>query len=225
MKPSAPMQHYSNITDPTAALVRHGPDTVVGLAFGPTCVSLVYLTVHPNSLTGQSDSLPVEVACDLIDHHGDPWQARRLLARRIDACWRHARALAAYAPVPELRAYGKSQALCDLAGLWEFRAGFGSEIMTMIDLACDTVDVGSSLLDAVIEHGFAPGTSPARLAQRSVLVEAIAAAAEGAHHLDLLDPTDLDIATLLARIEPPAPPPTHLVPRRAQPRRRELTTP
>ncbi|MEV0773964.1 MULTISPECIES: hypothetical protein [Nocardia] len=231
MTTTRPMLHYSNISAPTAAMVRHGPDTVVGLAFNPTCLALVYLTVHPRvrTVTRGSRSVGVEVGCDIVIHHGLHQQARRLLSARIDQCWRHARALAAHNPVPDLRCYYGSQVLSDLAGLWKFRTGFESEIMTMIDLAYDIPEAGAELLNAVIAHGFAPGTPPEQLAERTVLVEAFAAAAQGARHLKLLDSTDLDIVALLDQIEPPARSSTALISHQApplhqaRPRRVELT--
>ncbi|APE37161.1 hypothetical protein BOX37_28155 [Nocardia mangyaensis] len=226
-----PMLHYSNIAAPTEALVRHGPDTVVGLAFSPTCLALVYLTAHSRTRTVARRSHPVrvEVGCDIVIHHGFHQQARRLLTARIDQCWRHARALAAHNPVPDLRSFSGSRVLSDLVGLWRLRAGFGSEIMTMIDLAYDIPDAGAELLNAVIAHGFAPGAPPEQLAEQTVLVEAFAAAAQGARHLNLLDPTDLDIAALLDQLEPPARsrtrPSLHQAQPRneARPRRVELT--
>ncbi|MFJ2834253.1 hypothetical protein ACIO52_02705 [Nocardia sp. NPDC087230] len=202
--------------------------TVAGVAFSPTATALAYLSFPASDRTTARDvrMRTAVVAWELFVHHGFRDGVHRQFVTGLNQVRRRARTLAAFDPLPHLRRYEQTRAVAALTTRWARRHSRRPTALALLDLAVDVHGARRELVGLLAHYGLRPRQLSTIGTDRLVLVEAIAAAALGARHLNLatwmvldidalLDPTDPSRATLPQPIR--RAPPRSTMPRLARP--------
>ncbi|MFI8974186.1 hypothetical protein ACIGO9_14965 [Nocardia asteroides] len=174
--------------------------TVAGLAFSPTATALAYLSFPA---TGHASARDVRmrtavITWELFVHHGFRDYVHHHFVTGLNQVRRRARTLAAFDPLPQLRRYEQTRAVAALSARWACRHTRRPTAIALLDLAVDVPGAGVELVGVHAHHGLRPRQLGTIGADRPVLVEAVAAAALGARHLNLASWQVLDIDAMLA---------------------------
>ncbi|NKX91227.1 hypothetical protein [Nocardia coubleae] len=202
--------------------------TIAGLALSSTATALAYLSFPATDATLAREARihTAVLAWQLFIHHGFHDRVHREFVTGLNQARRRARAMAAFDPLPQLRRFEPTRAVAALNRRWERRHTSRSTALALLDLSNDVNGARTDLVALLAHYGLRPHQHSSFGAHRPVLVEAIAAAALGARHLNLATWQVLDIDALLAPTGPSTspytqpvrrwPPPAG-VPARAQP--------
>ncbi|MFD6391160.1 hypothetical protein [Nocardia sp. NPDC060259] len=202
--------------------------TVAGLAFSPAATALAYLSFPATDRTVPPDARmrTVVLSWELFIHHGFRDSIHPQFVAALNQVRRRARTLAAFDLLPQLRRYEQTRAVAALTTRWGRRHSSRPTTLALVDLSTDAAGARAELIGLLAHHGLRPRQLGGIGGDRSVLVEAIAAAAIGARHLHLVDWSVLDIDALLDPTDPSRhaltqpirrPPPRPALPKVARP--------
>ncbi|GEM29065.1 hypothetical protein NN3_00720 [Nocardia neocaledoniensis NBRC 108232] len=178
--------------------------TIAGLALSSTATALADLSfpATDSTLAREARIHAAVLTWQVFIHHGFHDRVHREFVTGLNQARRRARAMAAFDPLPQLRRYEPTRAVAALDRRWQRRHTSRPTALALLDLSSDVVGARTELVALLAHYGLRPRQRSGLGAHRPVLVEAIAAAALGARHLNLASWQVFDIDALLAPTDP-----------------------